>query len=328
MPAHEASACGGFFVAGHAQVPSLSIERVLIAFNRPSETEHFIRELVFENADAPFGFVVPTPSRPTVAKVDGDIWKTLEDRFPYRQPHIYGLQSVGGGSGRGSGGVQVLAVQRVGSFTAFTLAAEDAGALEQWLAKNKFENRPETRAWLEHYVRSKFFYVAFRYEPSPGAADRTLRAETVRITFSSTHPFYPYLEPDRDARTPPAPERVVALWLVSQKRMTPVAAVRTEAGGVVWEKPWREGWGVMTIPSSSLREILPAVPWPGGDVVVQTFEDQKTSRRGWGDVVLVPVRPEEPDPATIARRRALDADALAKEKALFAVLDPALDAPP
>ena len=44
----------------------------------------------------------------------------------------------------------VLSKERVGSFTAFVLAATDSAALERWLKDNQLVVPPETRAWLDH----------------------------------------------------------------------------------------------------------------------------------------------------------------------------------
>lgn len=327
---HDADACGGFFRRSTGPVPSLELEQVLLAWDRFTETEHFVREITFQRADQAFGFVVPTPSRPEVAKVEKSPFATLERKLPFG----LWLSGIGDGAGQGFGagkgrqvGVEVLEVKRVGSFTAFVLAASDAPALKQWLDKNQFTTRPSSEAWLAHYVRLGFHYVAFRYEPE-GGAKHVLAAETVRISFKTPQPFYPYLEPEPDAASPAPPERALALWFVSQQPMTPIAAVRTSEG-VRWKKPWREGMAPKPPLESEIREVLgPKVPLPRGvpmkiplrdpegrpQLVVQTFEDQKTSRRGWGDVLFVPREPAE-----------LDEEGIAKRKALLPILDPALE---
>jgi hypothetical protein len=326
---HDADACGGFFPRSPGPLPSLELERVLLAWDRFTETEHFVREVTFQRAAQPFGFVVPTPSRPEVAKVDKSPFVDLDKKFPF------GLDlTIGGGQGFGAGRgrlVEVLEIKRLGSFTAFVLAASDAAALKRWLDENQFQTRPTAEAWLAHYVKLGFYYVAFRYEPG-GGKKGDVHAETMRISFKTPHPYYPYLEPDPDESTPPALERALAVWFVSQQRMTPIAAVRGK-DGVSWKKPWREGLSPKPPPlESEVRAVVgPKLPLPRGvpmkiplrdpdgrpQLVVQTFEDQKTSRRGFGDVVFVPEEPKDFGEEEIAKRRAL-----------LPILDPSLEASP
>jgi hypothetical protein len=319
----DADACGGFFSrrTTTATIPSLQVEQVLIVHDPDSEQEHFIRELVFRDAKEPFGFVVPTPSQPTVAKVDGSPFRALADHFPPEPPEPLGLSSFGSGFGSGhgrSGGsstapVTVISEERIGSFTAFVLSASDAGALKKWLDDNQLVTTPESEAWLRHYTDLGFHFVAFRHEPASKGAN-TSRSETVRISFSTPLPYYPYLEPEHPG-APSTLYRVLAVWLVSTRRSVPVATVR-EGDATLWKRPWEEA---RRFPDPSLAHLTAAltpplaallpsglVPAEGArephkSLVVQTFEDQKKHRQGWGDVVLVPESPAPMDPARQAR---------------------------
>lgn len=314
----DASACGGFFSRRATTVPSLQVEQVLIVHDPVTEQEHFIRELVFRDAKEPFGFVVPTPSQPTVAAVDKSPFSALAHRFPPepiepqdRGGMSRGLGGTGGGAGPGAG-VTVLSQERIGSFTAFVLAATDAGALKKWLDDNQLATTPATEAWLAHYVKLGFYYAAFRYEmPETNAAQATAKSETVRISFATPLPYYPYKEPDR----PSAPnaavrsDRVLSVWLASPARAVPVAAV-TRAGETSWKRPWTEQRRHRTQTTSELAATVGA---PLGKLfgdaprtwAVQTFEDQKSNRNGWGDVVLVPTTPQKTDPAAMERLQKL-----------------------
>ncbi|MFO0661746.1 MAG: DUF2330 domain-containing protein [Polyangiaceae bacterium] len=353
----EADACGGFFVRG-AKPPSLRVERVLIVHDADKEMEHFVRELTFRDATTPFGFVVPTPTKPEVAAVELSPFLGMFDKFPLGQPESSAPRG-GGGEGKGhgekmGGGVTVHSQQRIGSFTAFVLSATDPSDMKKWLEKNQFDTTPESAAWLQHYVELGFFFTAFRYEPK-GKAEETgvpeVRGETVRISFPTPLPYYPYLEPDREdaLKGVVGSHRVLAVWLVSQKRYVPVAAAQ-EGDRVWWKQPWKEGrtfsrrskGSLEDLLGNTLGSLLPAganendaektqreaiKAWPftsangevltrddlsaEGRLTVQAFEDQKVSRKGWGDVVLVPEAQET-----------LDDAAKAKRKAFVRVLDP------
>jgi hypothetical protein len=313
--ARPAPACGGFFSRSALEFhrrPSLAHEQALIVFDAETRREHFIREIVFRSAEEPFGFVVPTPSRPEVAAVTTSPFESLRTSFPFRvAPRVTGARAGAKGGGLGgalAGAVHVLEVTKVGSFTAFVLAADDKQALVDWLTKNGFSTTPQSEAWLAHYVQLKFYYVAMRYDlpnKAPGGAspESRTKSETMRISFQTPLPYYPYLEPDaapNQVRTDP---RLLELWLVSQEAFVPVAAYE-RPDGVSWVRPLAAGLAydednreVLSQALGSEAGDLPAVsPWwkKKAPIRVQTFMDQKRSRAGFGDILFVPSRKYSP----------------------------------
>lgn len=151
-------------------------------------------------------------------------------------------------------------------------------------------------AWLSHYVRLGFYYVAFRFEPAALSPEKKttpstelpLRSETVRISFKTPVAYYPYLEPQL-----PDPSlqggRLLDLWVVSPATLVPVG-LQEEGVKRSWVRPMRSGRGfakanekLSDTLGSEIESLLPQ-----GELVLQTFQDQKTSRRGFGDVLFVP----------------------------------------
>lgn len=303
-------------------VPSLQVEQVLVIHDPATEQEHFIREVAFRDAKEPFGFVVPTPSRPTVAKVAHSPFERLASDYypdpPGAPPVDLGLSGLsGGGTGTGAGASQVtvLSQERVGSFTAFVLAASDGAALRSWLDRNQLATTPASDAWLAHYVALGFYFVALRYEaPDAKTIRERTRAETVRISFASPLPFYPYREPDH-ATAPGTAPRELAVWLVTPERFVPVAAKKV-GDAIDWRRPWIEGVRHDPVKVEELQRQLGAelgalLPASKDALTVQTFQDQKRSRQGWGDVVLVP-----------EKARTVDVTKLSHFGGLAASLDP------
>jgi Uncharacterized protein conserved in bacteria (DUF2330) len=304
--AARAKACGGFFSSsslGAARRPSLANEQVLILYDSKNQREHFIREVVFRHATETFGFVVPTPTRPEVAKVSQSPFPALRGNFNFGlEPGKARAAGFGSGKGRlgggSGGGVSVLDVKKVGSFTAFVLSASNEQGLAEWLRKQKLVSSPEADLWLAHYVKMGFFYVAMRYDPEPlpedGAktSDAPTMAETLRITFSTPIPYYPYFEPKRpDAQ---GELRLLDLWFASTEAFQPVALLDRD-GLRRWVKPMRAGDAFLSARTelvdslgAELSRLLPA-----GGVNVQTFQDQKASRAGFGDVLFAPVKPQQ-----------------------------------
>lgn len=320
-----AEACGGFFRPSGLspeQQPSLSREKVLLIHDRDEGRQHFVREVAFARATEPFGFVVPTPTRPEVAAVELTPFTKLRNLFSFT-PLVIGRGAGGGGAkgygGDGGGsGVTVLEQKQVGSFTAFVLAATDAKALASWLDDNELVSTPEADAWLAHYVTLGFYYVAMRYDPETAEGAGSLgavTAETMRISFDTPLPYYPYLEPTKpEAAKAGLDPRLMELWVVGQREVIPVALQRDEDGGS-WVQPlaagevYRDSRELLsTLLEPELRELLPA-----GKLVVQTFQDQKNERAGFEDIVFAN--------AEFVELTADEAEALTP---MLALLDPAL----
>lgn len=299
----DAAACGRFYPARELRKPSLAHEQVAILYDASVGVEHFIREVAFNDATTHFGFVVPTPSRPEVAKVAKSPFEALRNSFDFA-PRV-GARAAGGtrdtsptrGYGSsGLGSVELLEKVKVGSFTAFVLAADDEAAMAKWLRENGLSTTPESQEWLGHYVRLQFYFVAMRYDPvlepkeatSPTRTVGVTRSETIRISFATPAPFYPYLEPRAVGELAGA-DRLLELWLVTNEPLTPVALV-DEGEDRTWVRPLQPGLSYGSALASTVVALGSEFDGllPKNDVVVQTFQDQKSSRPGFGDILFVP----------------------------------------
>lgn len=293
--APNVEACGGFFPPAQLSSsarPSLRGERVLLIHDADRNREHFIREVAFQRANAAFGFVVPTPTQPEVHAIEHAPFDELEKEFMTISLGNVGFGGSGGGGADGGGPpplVEVLEKKKVGSFTAFVLAATDEQALTGWLADNGLVTTPETEPWLAHYVNQKFFYVAMRYDPpEDGSKVGEQTTETMRISFDSPLAYYPYREPespDASHRT----ERELRLWVVSSERLTPLA-MKTDGAKREWVRPFKQN----NIEQDAREHLLETVDdeiealLPDGELTVETFDDRKERRTGFGDVLFAP----------------------------------------
>lgn len=330
-PPRAAPACGMFALRGDGTQPSIAVERVVLIHDEDAGVEHLLREIAFTRVDRPFGFVVPTPSRPSVLRADNLDWTGIERAFPFAAPEKVKEAGLGFGSGHGrlgGAGIRLLEAKPLGSFAAYVLQASDGKAMKGWLDRNQFSTTPASEAWLDRYSRLGFHFVALRFDPGLHRAknerEGTHRgpgpiAETLRISFDTPVPFYPYREPDRDDL---ARDRAFALWLVTRgKPKIPVALVK-EGDSLFYKRPWQEGVRRPPMSADSMPGTLGKSAWSPisstSEAVwqVQVFEDQKRSRKGFGDVLLVPDEPRE-----------LDAAAMEKRRALLPLLDPGLEAP-
>src|SRR3954466_2696232 len=72
-----AAACAPVMFRG--EKVAIASESALIIYDEATKTEHFIRKGAFETKVPYFGFLVPTPSVPTIAEVPDDVFDLLAD---------------------------------------------------------------------------------------------------------------------------------------------------------------------------------------------------------------------------------------------------------
>ena len=234
-----AEACGAAYPAG--SYVRLAGERTVIVWDAKNKTEHFIRKPIFEGDSKDFGFFVPTPTVPKIAKEKDELLDHVEALVPANP------KGGRGGSGAMLGAVaaapvEVLQKIRIDDFEIVTLKATDGDALGDWLGKHKFVDRPGLRAWAQRYLVKGWLLNAMRYAPS-GVANRKVETPTLRISFAIDAPFYPYTE----APPEPADEtsfrakykvgaqatRPLDVWIVAGSKMEASQGANRPAGPMV-----------------------------------------------------------------------------------------------
>ncbi len=191
----DASACGVAYPSG--SFAKFSEERSLIVWDAAKKTEHFVRALSLKGDPESFGVFVPTPTLPKIAKENDALIEHVAELFQTRD-----MASATGGGGAPAGAargapVQVLQRTQIGDFEAVTLKATDASSLGDWLAKNKFIDKPTLRAWEKTYLDKNWLITAVRCT-AKGTGDRKLEVPTMRMSFQIDAPFFPYTEVPAD----------------------------------------------------------------------------------------------------------------------------------
>ena len=117
-----ASACGAFVskrVLTEKELPYLAVERVLLAWDKTTGIEDFVRETRFDGgANEAFGFVVPTPSKPEVAAVKDAKLSALDKAYPYEtlESAMYKLMNTAaGGAPKGGAPPKVTVLSNITS---------------------------------------------------------------------------------------------------------------------------------------------------------------------------------------------------------------------
>jgi len=260
-------------------------EESLIVWDAQNRREYFIRRADFRGARRHFGFVVPTPTRPTLSDVDDALFDRLAQLYT-RPSNLRSGRGIGGEGRPGAVPATVTIVERtrVAGLDATVLLANEAQALTGWLRQNGYTAPPGMAGYLRSYIERGWYVTAFRYDP---AGARNFGSRAVMMAFSTDQPFFPYAEP-RNARR--ARGRTFRVTVVSATRIT----------ARVGDQPWtaRVGFADRTgavhgiLPHEIPPRILPDRAW------ITTF-DERNSVRGRGDLFFDASNDTTPIPSTI-----------------------------
>jgi hypothetical protein len=236
---------------------SVASETALITYDPTTKTEHFVRRGTFAATTADFGFLVPTPTQPELSEADEKIFNDLEyataPRHVYETKirHEFGFgdfgcmpKSANSTFGNVDGQIKsappsapakivnVLLEQKVGAFDAAVLKANDAELLNAWLKKNGYTTRPELETWLKWYTDHNWIITAYKFG---GGRNGQIVGSTVRMSFQTEKPFYPYREP-ADSRGPDAPpNRMLRIYYLGEKQYAGTIGASTAwPGQNVW----------------------------------------------------------------------------------------------
>lgn len=303
-PLRHADAC--MAVGRRGPVP-IAGEEALIVWDELRHIEHFVRRAHFTGMTEDFGFVVPTPSRPTLTEVSDDVFDRLfrlYRRPPERARDPRERGRVRGGSDALSSGVTVVEESVLAGLTSTILLADSPTALDAWLAEHGYQGGPELLAYLAPYVRDGWYLTAFRVAPAAaatGTASSPLTMRAVRMSFETDAPIFPYAEPQVPGRIP----RPFRVSVVARQRMS----------GRLGDAPWGATVGFARRAPTLLTVLRGIVPTEArrGRLWITTF-DERRSERGTTDLTFVPSEDTEPvrsiidSPISAGASRAVDAD--------------------
>src|SRR5439155_1257195 len=128
----------------------------IIIWDEGTKTQHFIRRASFETEAPDFGFLVPTPTQPTLAEADNEAFDTLAKITApevVKQPRptssgcspgcgVAAPKADNDAAGKAEPPVRVLDEQRVAGYDAVVLEADEANALNSWLTEHGYEFSP------------------------------------------------------------------------------------------------------------------------------------------------------------------------------------------
>ena len=117
--------------------------------------------------------------------------------------------------------VVVLEEKLVAGFKAVVLDAESSTALVEWLNDHDYAFSPEVESWAKPYVDAGWKITALKVaRDDAGAQDTSVAASSLRLTFKTDRPLFPYREPD--SRTPAqalrARHRLLRIYFLAEAR--------------------------------------------------------------------------------------------------------------
>ncbi|HYC59393.1 MAG TPA: DUF2330 domain-containing protein [Thermoanaerobaculia bacterium] len=288
LPTSEASACAPAPRMGERV--NVAEEAAVIVWDPASKTEHFIRRATFTGEAREFGFLVPTPTVPVLARVDDGVFDRMHGLTTRRTEYAiekkidwtpllflpFASRHKGETMVGSRAPVEVLSTQKVAGYDAAILDATDATALSRWLADNGYATTPDLAQWLDVYVAQRWIISAFKIDKSADAI--TARTSAVRMSFATSEPFFPYREPasQREGASEP---RVLKVWFIGPERVTGRVAGQAWTGQLFWSEAFRdlEAGGVKI----------------AGGQRLTAFEDHATPRPGVADLYFVRDRDQD-----------------------------------
>lgn len=246
-------------VAPHAKdFVSIKDEDALIVWDAENRTEHFLRRARFQHLGdgTGFGFLVPTPTQPTLTEADPSLFDALgsltvapieriihyrprPSKPPFRLRDLvdFDKDTAVGAASPAPNAIAVLEEKSIAGYDAAVLKATDLDALTDWLKEHDYDYTPEMKEWLGEYVKKDWVITAFKVSVSQ---DRGLAAlGLVRISFETDTPFYPYREPKpnpNDPQTNVHNPRRLRLFVMAPERMDGTLGMDGPAwpGNVKW----------------------------------------------------------------------------------------------
>lgn len=226
VPSSPARACGGFFCS---QVPvEQTGEQIIFGMHDGKITAQILINYAGEAED--FAWLLPVPTMPEISLGSQQAFQSLgwrtqptwtldwqsqgaECNWWWLYPPMAASEDSDTAGNGGDRDVSVLARKEVGPFDTVVLQSSSTDDLIAWLDEHDYDQPPEARPLIEHYVRQDMVFVALRLlKDEPTGA-----IQPIALTFDEAAPCVP-LVLTQVAATPDMP---VQLYLLSDHRVVP-----------------------------------------------------------------------------------------------------------
>jgi hypothetical protein len=268
-------------VAGGSHVVNAD-QTVILLWDEKSGMEHFIRKADFKTDAKDLGFLVPSPSRPRLEESGGAAFTKLAEITAPRNRGGIGFPigcAVAPARMEPLSSVRVIEEKRVAGYDATVLTARSGSDLVAWLERNGYPYSPAVAEWAKPYLGGNWHFTALKIAKESERSD--VKAASLRISFQTDRPLFPYREPDSGASKAAlkVPDRLLRIYFISDARFR---------GTIDGGKPWsgRTVWsGDITHHRKALLEDL-GLPADTGPPTwwLTEFEDRWPYARAAGDL--------------------------------------------
>ncbi len=280
-------------------------QKAVIFYDKGVET--LVVSATFQGNANDFGWVIPTPSKPTVAKGSDELFTSLQTLTGVGIENPIPMYGLGTSQDVAKEGVTVIETKQVDYYDVTVLSSTDKKSLVNWLKDNKY-NFPSSASYiLDSYINNGWYFVAMRINPeSLEWSDstnklRTGHATPVSISFETANIVYPLKISSVVSRSPSATTGSGGTATQTPSYATgrvgqgatietndvfsfPADAIFTPTEGSVelWVKPTTNLWQ-----NSGYHEFLNVVGKDGKDI----FELRQAKDSSHGNVQLITYNP-------------------------------------
>jgi len=150
------------------------------------------------------------------------------------------------------------------ALTGTLLEADSADALVKWLASNAYMFSPELKAWAKPYVESGWKITALKVaKPADAKEKKSVTASSLRITFKTDRPVFPYREPnpEKAATDLGAHDRLLRIYFLADARYAGSLDGRPWTGKVAWAGPIKDEDRAKTLEHLNLPSTTGPAKW-------------------------------------------------------------------
>lgn len=262
-------ACLSCIAIGYGgNVVKVTSETAIIVWDSKAHIERFTRSADFATSARDLGFLVPTPSQPTLVEAKDEAFAAMSEIVRARLARKE-EEAHGGAVAAAVAANPVVSITDVGGYEATVLSLASPSAVEGWLKQHKYPENEAAAQWLAVYEQKHWFLTAFRVNAKSGAAG----LKPVQMTFHADAPFYPYREPSGAS----ADNRTLRVFFLGD------AGVEGQVGGEPWAvKPEIS----VKLTSEEIARLQPSMP---GIALAQvpwltSFLDASSPRVGTDDI--------------------------------------------
>lgn len=215
-------------------------QSVIMVWDKDKQTQHFIRKADFKTDAKDIGFIVPSPSKPDLSESGDAAFDQLAVITAPKKPRQQMSIPIGCSAPKSANyadSVVVIEQKRVAGFDATVLTATSGEALNEWLKENGYPYSPSVAAWAKPYLGGEWHFTALKLTKDEKArAEQELKAASLRISFKTDKPLFPYREPDSAtaSKTLQNNYRILRIYFIAESQYEGKIANKDWSGRTVW----------------------------------------------------------------------------------------------